>query len=66
MKENNSNSLLAVTEGSLVGKKIDDCDIIIDKINEIEARCLDRLESVEQLLNTLKREIDYIQPRDIS
>lgn len=64
MKENNS--LLAVAEGSLIGKKIDETDIIIDKINEIEARCLDRLESVEQLLNTLKREIDYIQPRDIS
>jgi len=62
MKENNS--LLA--EGSLIGKKIDETDIIIDKINEIEARCLDRLESVEQLLNTLKREIDYKQPRDIS
>ena len=62
MKENNS--LLA--EGSLIDKKIDETDIIIDKINEIEARCLDRLESVEQLLNTLKREIDYIQPRDIS
>lgn len=64
MKENNS--LLAVAEGSLIGKKIDETDIIINKINEIEARCLDRLESVEQLLNTLKREIDYIQPRDIS
>ena len=62
MKENNS--LLA--EGSLIDKKIDETDIIIDKINEIEARCLDRLESVEQLLNTLKREIDYKHPRDIS
>ena len=68
MKEDNS-LLLADNhnwQDTEIGTKINDCDIIIDKINEIEARCLERLESVETLLRKLNREMEYSSSRKLS
>jgi hypothetical protein len=68
MKEDNNllvDKALANWHDPEIGNKINDCDIIIDKINEIEVRCLERLESVETLLKTLKKEIDYKKTNEL-